>query len=89
MNDNDNETAFEALMLRVHCRRIAQLCTATGRELPPGVKAHLAYDSLEYIEADNAAYGDWCRSHGVEALVVRYPESNGKADPGPVVLVEV
>ena len=86
---NDNETEFECLVLRVHCRRVALLCKAAGQEVPLGVMAHLAGDSLEYIEADNQAYAGWCRSHGVETLATSYPDWNSGADPGPVALVEL
>ena len=89
MNDNESPEEFEALVLRVHCRRIAQLCEVAGREVPPGVKARVAGDSLERIEADNTAYADWCRSHGVEALTSCYPDWKSVADPGPVALAEV
>jgi len=86
MNDNDSN-AFEALVLRVHCRRIAHLCKATGRDLPPGVAAYLADDGAESIEADNRTYGEWCQSHGVEAFTICWLDWDGTTPvSGPPVL---
>ena len=79
---------FESLMLRIHCRRVAQICSAYGRDIPAGVVAFMG-GTMGPVEADNDTYAAWCKSHGVEALSTTYPDWDGKADPGPLVLAVV
>ncbi len=67
--DIANPQELDALMVRVHSRRVAAVNAALKKPMPPGIAAALARDTVELMRADNAAYLAWCEARGVECLI--------------------
>ena len=70
MSDLSDPSEFEALMVRVQARRVAQAYQGAGREIPPKAAAVLAGDTEEALERDSEAFAAWCAAHGVECVRV-------------------
>ncbi len=67
--DITNPQELDALMVRVHSRRVASVNAMLKKPMPPGIAAALAGDTVELMRADNAAYLAWCEARGVECLI--------------------
>ncbi len=67
--DITNPQELDALMVRVHARRVAAVNAMLKKPMPPGVATALAGDTVELMRADNAAYLAWCEARGVECLI--------------------
>ena len=70
MTDVSEPAEFEALMLRVQARRVAQAYQGAGKVIPSRAAAILASDTEEAIERDGEAFAQWRRSRGVECIAV-------------------
>jgi nucleoside phosphorylase len=70
MIDINNPGQFDALMLRVQARRVAQACQGAGRMIPPKAAAILVGDTEEAVERDGEAFAAWCAARGVECIAV-------------------
>ncbi len=60
---------FEAMMLRLHARRVAGICALFGEPVPAGAAAILADDNTEQERRDNEVYAAWCERHGLEVVM--------------------
>ncbi len=67
--DIANPRELDALMVRVHARRVAAVNAMLKKPMPPGIATALAGDTVELMHADNAAYLAWCEARGVECLI--------------------
>ena len=67
--DIANPQELDALMVRVHARRVASINAMLKKPMPPGIAAALAGDTTELMRADNLAYFAWCKARGVECLI--------------------
>ena len=67
--DITNPKEFDALMVRVHARRVASVNAMLKKPMPPGIAAALAGDTAELMRADNLAYLAWCEARGIECMV--------------------
>ena len=70
MTDLSDPTHFEALMVRVQARRVAQAYQGAGKVVPPGAAGILEGDTEEAVERDAEAFSGWCRMRGVECIAV-------------------
>ena len=70
MIDISDPAQFEALMVRVQARRVAQCYAGAGRTIPPGAAAILADDTAEALDRDSEAFKAWCAARGVECVRV-------------------
>jgi len=70
MSDTDGLSEFEALMIRVQARRVAQAYQGAGKIVPPGAAAVLEGDTEGAVERDAEAFSEWCRMRGVECIAV-------------------
>lgn len=83
-------TDFESLMLRVQARRVAVSAQMAERPIPDGAARILAGDTIAQINADNAAFKEWCKAHGVEC--VAFHEEGLRfdyADGSPAIFVPI
>ena len=60
---------LEALMVRVHARRVAAIRQGMGEPVPSGTVTVIATDTGERIREDNEAYLAWCQLHDVECVL--------------------
>ena len=70
MIDFDDPTQFDALMVRVQARRVAQVYMMAGHAVPPKTAAVLDGDTEEARQRDNRAYYAWCADRGVECIPI-------------------
>jgi hypothetical protein len=69
MIDINDPAQFDALMLRVQARRVAQCFMIACQPCSPGA-AVLAGDTKEAVERDGEAFAQWCAARGIDSLRV-------------------
>lgn len=70
MIDFNDPTQFDALMLRVQARRVAQVYVIAGHPVPPKTAAVLDGDTEEARKHDDEAFTAWCTDRGVECIPI-------------------
>ncbi len=67
--DITNPKELDALMVRVHARRVASVNAMLKKPTPPGVASVLTGDTVQQMHTDNTAYLAWCEARGIECMV--------------------
>ena len=84
MIDFNDPSQFDALMLRVQARRIAQVYVIAGHPVPPKTAAVLEGDSEEKRNLDDEAFIAWCLDRGVDCIPILGFADFRAAAPGAV-----